>query len=219
MVATVDFSHTPMVLILMWQCFRATMMKSSSAGWWHNDGDDDDGVVVSRMMARWWRWATMVHGDGDDDEVVRAGWGIEANCCSKDTAFLKRFQELCERKDLSRDRLLQDCCSKSTAFLTRFNFLVAYYYKIVVQKALLSWQDLHNLRSESTIFLELCERDLSCGISLQYCCSNSTAFLTRFDFLLAYYYKIVVQKALLSCQDLQNLGFIDWSMHNIRFSS
>ena len=42
---------------------------------------------------------------------------IEAYCYSGNTAFLKRFQELCERKDLSGGILLQDCCSKSTAFL------------------------------------------------------------------------------------------------------
>ncbi len=42
---------------------------------------------------------------------------IEAYCYSGNTAFLKRFQELCERNDLSGGILLQDCCSKSTAFL------------------------------------------------------------------------------------------------------
>ena len=40
---------------------------------------------------------------------------------SRNTAFLKRFKELCEQKDLSCGILLQESCSKSTAFLTIFD--------------------------------------------------------------------------------------------------
>ncbi len=124
MLAIVDFSHTPMMLLA--QSFKVVCCHIID-----NDQEDHNVelgrlfVVTSLTMTKRLRMLNLVIF-------------IEADCCSKDTAFLKRFQELCERKDLSRDILLQDCCSKSTAFLTRFNFLVAYYYKIVVQKALLS---------------------------------------------------------------------------------
>jgi len=111
---------------------------------------------------------------------------IEADCCSRNTAFLKRFQELCEWKDLSCGILLQDHCSKALLswqdltkrlsmvnlvifleaqetppswkdlknYVNKKTFLVAYYYKKVVQKALLSWQDLQNLCSKSIVFLD-----------------------------------------------------------------
>jgi hypothetical protein len=99
---------------------------------------------------------------------------IEADCCSRNTAFLKRFQELCEQKDLSCGILLQDRCSKSTAFLTRFD-----------QEALNGEIGDLTRGSRNTTFLkrftEFFERkDLSRDILLQDCCSKSTAFLTRF---------------------------------------
>ena len=78
-------------------------------------------------------------------------------------------------------------------------FLVAYYYKIIVQKALLSWQDLTKRLSmvNLVIFLEAQETPPSW--------KDLKNYVNKKTFLVAYYYKKVVQKALLSWQDLQNL--------------
>ena len=53
--------------------------------------------------SQWWRY------------IVKKYFRESIRC------FLKRFQELCERKHLSCGILVQDRCSKSTAFLTRFD--------------------------------------------------------------------------------------------------
>jgi hypothetical protein len=133
---------------------------------------------------------------------------IEAYCYSGNTAFLKRFQELCERNDLSGGILLQDCCSKSTAFLLSWKdfknyvnekiFLVANYtWSLFKKHCFLDniwprgsqwWRYIvkkyfrESIRCFLKRFQELCERrHLSCGILVQDRCSKSTAFSTRFD--------------------------------------
>ena len=172
MVFIVDFTYTPMLLILVRQCFRVMLLARSftvvcchiidQKGLNVELGDLYWGRLllkkhcflekISRIMwtKRSFLWHIITRSlfksttflTRFDQEALNGKLG-DLSRGSRNTAFLKRFKELCEQKDLSCGILLQESCSKSTAFLTRFT-------EFMFKKHCLSWQDLQDSMNKNT---------------------------------------------------------------------